>query len=54
MTRRRPGLKAVSASVMTGYLPEAANEAAFSDGWYRTGDVGWIEPEGWLHLTPPY
>ena len=21
------------------------------DGWYRTGDVGWLEPEGWVHLT---
>jgi acyl-CoA synthetase (AMP-forming)/AMP-acid ligase II len=44
-------IEAMSASVMTGYLPEAANGSAFSDGWYRTGDVGWIEPEGWLHLT---
>jgi acyl-CoA synthetase (AMP-forming)/AMP-acid ligase II len=44
-------IEAMSASLMTGYLPEAANEAAFSDGWYRTGDVGWIEPEGWVHLT---
>jgi acyl-CoA synthetase (AMP-forming)/AMP-acid ligase II len=22
-----------------------------ADGWYRTGDVGWLEPEGWVHLT---
>ena len=21
------------------------------DGWYRTGDVGYIEPDGWVHLT---
>ena len=40
-----------SASAMAGYLPEAATADAFSDGWYRTGDVGWIEPEGWVHLT---
>jgi long-chain acyl-CoA synthetase len=41
-----------STSVMTGYLPESANDEAFTaDGWYRTGDVGWIEPEGWVHLT---
>jgi len=40
-----------SRSVMTGYLPEDANAAAFADGWYRTGDVGWLEPEGWVHLT---
>ena len=36
---------------MIGYLPEEANAEAFADGWYRTGDVGWIEPEGWVHLT---
>ena len=36
---------------MAGYLPEEANDDAFVDGWYRTGDVGWIEPEGWVHLT---
>jgi acyl-CoA synthetase (AMP-forming)/AMP-acid ligase II len=40
-----------SPSVMAGYLPEEANAGAFADGWYRTGDVGWIEPEGWVHLT---
>ena len=36
---------------MAGYLPEEANAEAFADGWYRTGDVGWLEPEGWVHLT---
>jgi acyl-CoA synthetase (AMP-forming)/AMP-acid ligase II len=40
-----------SASVMTGYLPEADTATAFADGWYRTGDVGWLEPDGWVHLT---
>ena len=40
-----------SPSVMAGYLPDAANADAFTDGWYRTGDVGWLEPEGWVHLT---
>jgi long-chain acyl-CoA synthetase len=40
-----------SASVMAGYLPDEANADAFADGWYRTGDVGWLEPEGWVHLT---
>jgi acyl-CoA synthetase (AMP-forming)/AMP-acid ligase II len=40
-----------SASAMAGYLPEEATDAAFADGWYRTGDVGWLEPEGWVHLT---
>jgi acyl-CoA synthetase (AMP-forming)/AMP-acid ligase II len=44
-------IQARSASVMAGYLPEDANADAFVDGWYRTGDVGWLEPEGWVHLT---
>jgi acyl-CoA synthetase (AMP-forming)/AMP-acid ligase II len=36
---------------MAGYLPEEATPQAFADGWYRTGDVGWLEPEGWVHIT---
>jgi acyl-CoA synthetase (AMP-forming)/AMP-acid ligase II len=40
-----------SATAMAGYLPDEATKAAFDDGWYRTGDVGWLEPEGWVHLT---
>ena len=40
-----------SASAMAGYLPDEATADAFDDGWYRTGDVGWLEPEGWVHLT---
>lgn len=41
-----------SPNQMTGYLPEAANHDAFlPGGWYRTGDVGWLEEAGWLHLT---
>ena len=40
-----------SASAMAGYLPDEATAGAFDDGWYRTGDVGWLEPEGWVHLT---
>ena len=36
---------------MAGYLPDEATAAAFADGWYRTGDVGWLEPEGWVHST---
>jgi len=39
-------------NVMLGYLPEEANADAFlPGGWYRTGDVGWMEDQGWLHLT---
>ena len=34
-----------------GYLPVDADAEAFVDGWFRTGDVGWVEPEGWIHIT---
>ena len=37
--------------MMAGYLPAEADADAFLDGWLRTGDVGWIEPEGWIHIT---
>ena len=40
-----------AASLMSGYLPEEATKEAFSDGWYRTGDVGYVESDGWVHLT---
>jgi acyl-CoA synthetase (AMP-forming)/AMP-acid ligase II len=44
-------IQARSPSVMAGYLPGQANAFAFVEGWYRTGDVGWLEPGGWVHLT---
>jgi long-chain acyl-CoA synthetase len=44
-------IQARGPSVMAGYLPDDANADGFEDGWYRTGDVGWLEPEGWVHLT---
>jgi long-chain acyl-CoA synthetase len=44
-------IQVLSRSVMAGYLPDEATAEAFADGWYRTGDVGWLEPEGWVHLT---
>ncbi len=37
--------------MMAGYLPAAADADAFVDGFVRTGDVGWVEPEGWIHIT---
>jgi acyl-CoA synthetase (AMP-forming)/AMP-acid ligase II len=37
--------------MMAGYLPAEADADAFLDGWVRTGDVGWVEPEGWIHIT---
>jgi acyl-CoA synthetase (AMP-forming)/AMP-acid ligase II len=42
---RSPGL-------MMGYLPKEDNEGAFlPDGWFRTGDLAFIDEQGWVHLT---
>lgn len=40
------------AGVMAGYLndPEA-NQASFEGDWFRTGDAGFRDPEGYLYLT---
>jgi long-chain acyl-CoA synthetase len=39
-------------SIMRGYWQNpSATERVFEDGWFRTGDLGRIDPEGYLHLT---
>ncbi len=39
-------------SVMAGYLwPADANETAFHDAWFRTGDLGRLDTDGRLWLT---
>ncbi len=44
-------LQARAPSLMAGYLPGEATASAFDEGWYRTGDVGSIDAEGWIRLT---
>ncbi|MBF6169963.1 class I adenylate-forming enzyme family protein [Nocardia blacklockiae] len=44
-------LQARSESVMAGYLPDDATAAAFDDGWFRTGDVGSVDADGWVRIT---
>ena len=44
-------LQVRSPSAMAGYLPADATADAFDGDWYRTGDIGWLEPDGWVHLT---
>ncbi|MFD4354397.1 class I adenylate-forming enzyme family protein [Nocardia sp. NPDC058518] len=40
-----------SASTMAGYLPAEATADAFDGPWYRTGDVGHVDADGWIRIT---
>jgi len=38
--------------IMAGYLgDEALTQAAFTDGWFRTGDLGTCDTDGFVHIV---
>ena len=39
--------------IMKGYLnkPQDTADAIDADGWYHTGDVGYVDPEGWFFIV---
>lgn len=43
---------ALTPSIMQGYYknPEETAKVFTSDGWFRTGDLGWLSPDGWLYI----
>lgn len=49
---RQGEVVALTPSVMQGYFknPEATSEVFTPDGWFRTGDLGEFDKDGWLYI----
>lgn len=49
---RQGEIVALTPSVMLGYFknPEATAEVFTADGWFRTGDLGEFDKDGWLYI----
>ena len=49
---RQGEIVACTPSAMVGYFknPEATKEAFTADGWFRTGDLGEFDKDGWLYI----
>lgn len=49
---RQGEIVALTPSIMLGYYknPEATQEAFTADGWFRTGDLGEFDKDGWLYI----
>lgn len=49
---RQGEIVAKTPSIMLGYFknPEATKEVFTSDGWFRTGDLGAFDKDGWLYI----
>lgn len=45
-------IEAKGSNISPGYFEDQENsKAVFSDGWYRTGDIGEIDSDGYVYIT---